>query len=146
MEWLQKYGIFHDLCHLASDPLELFAIHFYPIFSFAIESYICETDFILGPSQKYPPPLSGKSHEKFPCFCGPLPQVLDREALDLYCPIVKTSFSNSAPEVLLECLVLGDHLVRHCTIETPAQLCYPYITQKSGSRVLFHRGNFFFSS
>ena len=69
-------------------------------------------------------------------------EVLDRVALDLFCPIVNTSLSNSAPEVLLECLVLGDHLVRHCTIETPAHLGYPYFTlTKVRFTSAFHRNN-----
>ena len=44
MEWLQKYGIFHDLCHLASDPLALLSIHFYPIFMRWMQTGSLHTD------------------------------------------------------------------------------------------------------
>ena len=42
----KKLEIFHDFCH--------FSVHFFTLLiSFAIKSYIHETDFTLDPSQKY---------------------------------------------------------------------------------------------
>ena len=42
----KKLDIFHDFCH--------FSVHFFTLLiSFAIKSYIHETDFTLDPSQKY---------------------------------------------------------------------------------------------
>ena len=42
--------IFNGICHYASPPLHPFLPHF---FSFAIESYLYETDFTPGLSQNY---------------------------------------------------------------------------------------------